>query len=121
MGELVCLCYDRHRINSSFLTHLVASSKWTVAQEMPHASSVPPALDMQDQVWATDTFSVSVLHASQVQEQAVCDVFRMEMPYLLRAGNIWRSCLVESWSPRPVVSEELEEQDHWYLCPAHPA
>lgn len=76
---------------------------------------------MQDQVWATDTFSVSVLRTSQVQEQTVCDVFRMEMPYLLGAGNIWRSCLVESWSPCPVVSEELEEQDHWYLCPAHPS
>lgn len=37
-GELVCLCCERHRASSSFLILLVASSKWTVAQEIPPAS-----------------------------------------------------------------------------------
>lgn len=118
VGELVCLYCDKHKINSSFLTHLVASSKWRVAQEIPHVSSVPPALDMQEQGCrdpdhARETAFLSHCCTPARSRSKQCDVYRIRMPYLLWVGNIWRSWIMESWCPCPVVREEL--------CPAHPA
>lgn len=37
----------------------------------------------------------------------------------LWAGNVWSPCLTKSWCPCLVLSEKLEEQDHWSLCPTH--
>lgn len=99
--------------NSSFQILLVASSKWKAAQEIsdalrapPDSGQVRPGVDLGCVCW------IAAAH-QQVQEQTAHEVCGTRMLCLLWDGNIWSCCLMKSWSLCPVLSERLEEQDHF--------